>query len=418
MIYGILILIYAIVVMAILLDINPIHLTKHRRVIYMIAMPAIILVSIILMRYFTTRYAALYPLLVHLPIVLILSVISNRGLIKVFFVLLTTIFLSYPPSMVHAVAASTLELTPMWAMCATLLTCVVTAFLVWYYMRPDFIYVMEQLDTKETFKFCAVPFGYNLLAYLIGQYDYKTTVTLLRIILFLSTLGVYSLLLSNFRRTRELQCLQDEKTIMISQMNVAKEQLSALRHTQEQASIYRHDLRHHFTLLQGYLAKGEITSAMNYIGQAQSDIEAVTPSFYSINNTVNLLLSSYTAKAKPLGIVFQIEADLPAIIPLPETEICAILSNGLENAVTATAKVEIEDKTIRVLCRIHKGNLLICIQNPYEGEILMKNGIPQSNMEGHGLGIKSIEMLAKKHDGYCSFLLENGIFILKVVLPF
>lgn len=45
------------------------------------------------------------------------------------------------------------------------------------------------------------------------------------------------------------------------------------------------------------------------------------------------------------------------------------LSNGLENAVIATAQISDEKKkTVRVNCQMHKGNLLIYIKNSYEWE--------------------------------------------------
>ncbi|MEG2118860.1 MAG: ATP-binding protein, partial [Pseudoflavonifractor sp.] len=118
-----------------------------------------------------------------------------------------------------------------------------------------------------------------------------------------------------------------------------------------------------------------------------------------------------------LGVVLKVEANLPQEIALSETELCAILSNGLENAVTATAKFTSGEKIVMVHLSLHRGNLLLSMENPYEGEVRMENGLPQSTAPGHGFGVRSIEMLTRKHSGYCSFTAEGGLFTLKVVLP-
>lgn len=117
-------------------------------------------------------------------------------------------------------------------------------------------------------------------------------------------------------------------------------------------------------------------------------------------------------------MVFSVEAQLPRDIPLPETELCVLLSNGLENAIEAASQVEDEQfRKVRVSCNIHKNNLLIYIDNSFSGKIAMENGLPQSGREGHGFGSKSMVMIAEKYNGYCSFVKTDEIFMLRVVLP-
>jgi len=130
------------------------------------------------------------------------------------------------------------------------------------------------------------------------------------------------------------------------------------------------------------------------------------------------VLSAFSARSEKLGIIMSIEANVPDILPIPETALCTLFSNGLENAVLATAKLSDESqKTIRVNCQTHKGNLLIYIKNPYQGEIDFEDNLPKSNRPGHGFGVKSIKMISDMHSGYCSFKSKNGFFTLKVALP-
>ncbi len=108
--------------------------------------------------------------------------------------------------------------------------------------------------------------------------------------------------------------------------------------------------------------------------------------------------------------------------------------HGLENAIAAAAKKPDFHRnsdsafhpdseqgsrkgTVRLNCRVHKGNLLILIENTFSGDVEMKDGLPQTHEEGHGYGTKSIVMLVKKYSGYYSFASKDGLFTLKIVLP-
>lgn len=94
-----------------------------------------------------------------------------------------------------------------------------------------------------------------------------------------------------------------------------------------------------------------------------------------------------------------------------------MLSNGLENAIfTAAACPDSERRVVSVKATVHKANLLILIENPYAGVIVMKGGFPQSSLEGHGYGTRSIAAIADAHGGQAIFSAEDGVFTLKIML--
>ncbi len=212
--------------------------------------------------------------------------------------------------------------------------------------------------------------------------------------------------------------LEMDNAMLAAQSEHAKNEIFALQQAQRQTAIYRHDMRHHLSLLRGYLAAGDVSQASEYIRQTQDGIDKIVPVQYCENNTVNLILSSFAAKAAQQGVAFSAEATIPADLPLSDAELCALLSNGLENAVSAAAQVsEALLPTVRFNCQPHKDKLLLYISNPYSGTIVLQDGLPESPRPGHGFGVKSIKLIVEKHAGYCSFETGGGVFILKVVLP-
>ena len=209
-----------------------------------------------------------------------------------------------------------------------------------------------------------------------------------------------------------------QNSLLAMQFEQAKNDMFALQQMQEQTAAYRHDMRHHFIVLGGYLDNGETQKAAQYINSAKQDIDRITPKRYCENAAINLVLSAFSDKGEKLGVNMSIEANIPNSLPIPETALCTLFSNGLENAVFAAAQLTDEQqKTVRVNCQIHKGNLLIYIKNPYKGEVVSRDNLPKTDRPGHGFGVKSIRLIADMHGGLCSFEARDGIFTLKVVLP-
>ena len=129
------------------------------------------------------------------------------------------------------------------------------------------------------------------------------------------------------------------------------------------------DMRHHIAMLQGMASEGQMEKIKNYLRAVRSDIEAITPVRFCENETVNLVLSTFYNKAIQMGVSMKVEARLPGFIPVSDTELCSLLSNGLENAVLAAAACpEPERRTVSVRTVIHRNNLLIFIKTHMKGK--------------------------------------------------
>jgi sensor histidine kinase regulating citrate/malate metabolism len=148
-----------------------------------------------------------------------------------------------------------------------------------------------------------------------------------------------------------------------------------------------------------------------------ADLDAVTPKKFCENETVNLLCSSYDSKAQRMGVRLEIKAILPKNIPLTDTELCSVISNGLENALRAVSQPEVSDKWVEFYCEAKQNKLFIQIKNPYAGQVVIRDGLPVSSREGHGYGCYSIQTITQRNGGLCSFEAENGVFSLRLSFP-
>jgi len=211
---------------------------------------------------------------------------------------------------------------------------------------------------------------------------------------------------------------QRERDMLAAQIRGAHTELANLRQMQENAAAYRHDMRHHIAILSGMAAEGSLEKIRTYLNTAQSDIEAITPTRYCKNETVNLILSTFSSKARHEEVTMTVDAKLPEYIPFSDTELCSLLSNGIENAIFAAASCpEPELRTVSVKAKILKSTLLISIVNPYVYDVVMKDGLPQSARDGHGFGTRSIAAIAAAHNGQAVFAADDGVFTFKIMIP-
>ena len=211
--------------------------------------------------------------------------------------------------------------------------------------------------------------------------------------------------------------MKSAQAALQQQLVSTEEQITLLSETNTQMAVYRHDMRHQLIGLDGLLASGKTEQAHQFIKTVIADLDAITPQKFCENETVNLLCSAYVSKAQRLGIQLKISAILPKNIPLSDTELCSVISNGLENALRAASQPEISDKWVEFYSTVKQQNIFIQIRNPYAGKVMMQNGLPVSQREGHGYGCFSIQTIVSRNGGHCSFEAENGVFSLRLSFP-
>ena len=93
------------------------------------------------------------------------------------------------------------------------------------------------------------------------------------------------------------------------------------------------------------------------------------------------------------------------------------ISNGLENALRAASQPEVADQWVGFSCYVRQGNIFMLIQNPYAGQVVIRDGLPVSSREGHGYGCYSIQAITQRNGGLCSFEANDGLFSLRLSFP-
>ena len=288
------------------------------------------------------------------------------------------------------------------------------------YLRTYHRRILETLRVNW-WVFSMIPLGFEVLIVMTNQIipvpdGYARNYPMLAVIFLLMGL-IYGLLIYTFHMAHAVTESELTKAIQSQQLDAAKTQIEFLREAQMRTAIYRHDMRHNLAAIDALLSAGNVQKTRDYINQVQSGIEALTLRHFCENNLVNLLCSSFSDKAERAGIRLTVDTVLPEALHISDMELCAIVSNGLENAFRAVGELENDRRWIELHSSIRQDKLLIEIRNPYAGQVSYEDGMPVSNREGHGHGCRSIRSIAQQHRGVCLFEAEDGVFVLRVVLP-
>lgn len=179
-----------------------------------------------------------------------------------------------------------------------------------------------------------------------------------------------------------------------------------------------HDLKHQ---LQG-LKDTKEEERRKYIEEVEESIMFYDSVVKTSNEVVNTILSEKSLYCEKHKIRLTCIVDAKPLDFMNTLDIYALLGNALDNAIECVSKYADTEKRVVSLNISAKGGFL-CIQtnNYMEGKLNFQNGLPvstkQKKRENHGFGMKSMKHLTDKYGGTMCAGIENGIFMLQIVIP-
>lgn len=387
--------------------------------LFAVLCPALLLVQGIMLEFLGIDWIwKLYPVVAHLPIVLVLMLQLH---VKWDTALLSVVISYSLCQMMRwiGLAVNIFCQIPVALLIVHLSLCTILLFLLDRYCLPPIHKVLCRSGKLVLF-FGALPMLYYMYEYfmLYTQRRYAE-IQAFQELLPTVMLLFFTFFTILFQQESEKRRMADEQSFILKmKLDHAGQEMGTLRVVEEQTSIYRHDMRHHLCMISSLLSAGRTEQATEYICAMVSQIESIVPRRYCENDTVNLLLGSFQKKAEDKGISLSIRASLPAQLHLNDTELCVILSNGLENALNAVERLpENADREISIFLGISRNKLLIEIRNPYAGSVTLQNGIPVAQDQRQHYGCRSILSVVQCRNGICNFEAAEGRFLLQIAIP-
>ncbi|MPN00446.1 hypothetical protein SDC9_147641 [bioreactor metagenome] len=214
---------------------------------------------------------------------------------------------------------------------------------------------------------------------------------------------------------------QERERILAQQNKFWEEQLDEQKNAVNAARRDRHDLRHHYDTLLSMLEGGKTQEAVFYLNAQTRRTESAALAGVCEHPAANAILSRWVARARENGIKTEIDAGIPANLPMDEVALVGILANSFENAVEGCLRCP-EDSERYIKAKIAysvyngAGKLHIVVENSCADDIVFESGFPVSEKPGGGTGTKSIACTAERYNGMVEFTAQNGVFRTRVLL--
>lgn len=224
-------------------------------------------------------------------------------------------------------------------------------------------------------------------------------------------------MISNETRQIAQKELDEQKMQEITrQVKALEENNSLMQRNQLETAAFQKNLQEFYRSTDELIVSGKITAAKELIAQQTQLLNATRVKFYCSQPLINAALSIYFRRAEELGIKIKYKVDLAEKLLTDESDLAVLLSNLLENAIAASQRQkEPSRREISLILRHKGGQNVLEISNRYDYEIkLGENGLPYTTRIGHGLGMTSLELFAKKYETFTDFSQESGLVTLSL----
>lgn len=141
------------------------------------------------------------------------------------------------------------------------------------------------------------------------------------------------------------------------------------------------------------------------------------------NRSLNVILNMEFAKARKAGVSYTHQLVVPPVLPFSEDDVCAAVTNLLDNAIeecTRLHRAGRKDAVLRIEIYPQKSYLFVQCCNTTDRTRLERSNRGLRTTKGderfHGYGTRIISKIAEKYNGCAEFGLSEGTFVAKLLL--
>ncbi|MBE6021607.1 MAG: GHKL domain-containing protein [Cellulosilyticum sp.] len=182
----------------------------------------------------------------------------------------------------------------------------------------------------------------------------------------------------------------------------------------------RHDFNNHISCIDMLLQMGDIEKARAYIQKLTQNSQEQTVSLDIGNTIANAVVTQKVMFAKQHDIFFEVKGYIPEILDMEDIDLCALLSNSIDNAIEATSKIEEkEQRKITLVISSDEKDVGIKLSNTVKENIPISKPLSttKKDVKRHGIGMRSMQEAVSKYKGTLSWKCEAYLFVLDIRIP-
>ncbi len=257
----------------------------------------------------------------------------------------------------------------------------------------------------------------GLLLFMAASY-HMFGMTLVILCIILSALCVITdiLLLSTLKKVTEKRLLQEKEILLAQALQRQAQRSRDLQREKAGAAALRREIA-------GQLHRAEELLEQRQTETAREQLEDVVERLRSARRccehpVADAVVEEKLALCARENIPVTCHLQVPRELPLSGVELCAMFSNGMDNAIAACRRCPGENRFIELRCRVLSGFLLLRITNSaLPPEKQCREGL----LAEHGWGLPIMRSIAERDGGRLETGWKNGVFEmtawLKIPLP-
>ena len=217
-----------------------------------------------------------------------------------------------------------------------------------------------------------------------------------------------------------------DKRLSDFQDSVLKKQRDEVQNIYETMRAWRHDYHNHMQAIKALLEMKKMAELSDYLDNLEKDLDSIDIAIRTGNVGLDAILSSKVSIARKNFIDVNCTAKVPADLNISDVHLCAIVGNLMDNAIEACEKMKsapqgngpAAPRFIRVYIGLFKSQLYISVSiSTCEKHRKRLSELVTTKLGEHGFGLRRIDKIAEKYDGYVNRKNEPGIFATEVMLP-
>ena len=358
----------------------------------------------------------LYPLIVHLPVILVLRFVYHKPTVAAMAITFTA-YLCCQPAKWFGVLIDEFTRSEALAYVARIAALLFVGYVAVRQLSSCLFNIFSK-DRRSVIIFGIVPTVYYIFDYATVVYTdlwmSNDRVVMEFMPFFLAVVYVIFCFVYYQEYEQKADALRKEQIIRITMEQQAKE-ITAVKQSEQEIRLLRHDMRLLLSSLAVSIENGETEKAQEIIAAYNARIDGTRLERFCNVETLNYILTDYAAKFRKENISFTFDIKLETL-SVDEMLFCPILSNALDNAFNAQKLLAPQKRNVRVMLKYSGNKLLLSVKNAVGHQVAFVNGLPVSGKKGHGYGTQSIRYMTERLGGNCQFSQQGDTFVLRVVL--
>ena len=203
-----------------------------------------------------------------------------------------------------------------------------------------------------------------------------------------------------------------EQKLMEQRKELTMASYENLRRQHEEVMMMRHDMLRHFHALYDMGGDERRTA---YLAELIGQNQKIRPVVESGNEMMDIILGGKLGAAVDAGIRVELpHVTAPARLPLSDPDLCGLIMNIVDNAITAASAAA----EPYILLKIHErdGFLGIVCENSF-GPQAPQLEAKKETVPKHGLGLKIVRGIVARYSGAITEQKDGDRFIVKIVIP-